>query len=695
MKEKLIKFVQDNPYCTIGNICANFDMHKKDLMLLLTMLEVEGDLIKEDNTYITPYNLGLIKARIVTVKHHFAFASFDNDEDDVLIDEKYLHGAMLNDIVYLRYDLFFEVIKIVKRERKIIVGEIYKTPSISYLIVNGIATDNTKFIIEDYKGESNEIVKCEIKHFENAKVYLSFLEKIGDKNEPFVDITRKLLEYDCPIEFSEEVDSQVANLPLSVSEEDISNRLDLRKEFIVTIDGEDAKDLDDAISAEETKEGYIVGVHIADVSYYVTEYSPLDKEALERGTSIYVADRVVPMLPFVLSNGICSLNPNVDRLTISCIIKLDKNGEILSSEIKPSVINSKHRLTYTYVNEVIKNNTFNNELEEKILLFNKIAKLLRKNKEARGELDFDLAELKVLVDNQGEAVGIEKRIQKDGEKLIEDFMILANEVVAETIYHKNLPFIYRIHENPPSKKIDAFNFFLSKMGFKKHLDVLNVKPKDIQNVLREIKYSPKQQIIAQVLLRSLAKARYSTNNKGHFGLASKCYTHFTSPIRRYPDLIVHRYLRKYLFAKNLEFPFDKMEELIYIAENSSIKERRALNVERESLDMKCAEYMHKFIGAEFKGYITSITSSGMFVELENGVSGKISFESLSDYYSADSHGFSAYGRRKGKTYSLGDLVTVIVDNTIKSSGEITLLIKNDKLIYNMRNRKQSSWRKRR
>lgn len=693
MKEKIIKYVQNNPYCTIGNLCANFDMRKNDLMLLLTMLETEGDLIKEDNTFLTPYNLGLIKGRIVSVKHHFAFVSIADDED-VMIEEKHLHGAMLNDIVYLRYDLFFEVVKIVHRERSIVVGEVMRVKNASYLLVNGIATDNTIFEIEDYTGSNNEIIKCAIKSFDDYKVCVSFIEKLGDKNAPGVDITRILLEYDCPIEFSEEVDAQVATLPTSVEEKDLEGRLDLREEFIVTIDGEDAKDLDDAVSAKEEDYGYLVGVHIADVSNYVEEYSPLDKEALERGTSIYVADRVVPMLPFMLSNGICSLNPHVDRLTISCFIKLDKNGEVLSSEIKPSVINSKHQLTYTYVNEVIKEQINETELEKQILLLDRIAKLLRKNKEKRGELDLAVPEIKVLVNSSGEAIGVEKRLQKDGEKLIEDFMILANEAVAETIYRKNLPFIYRIHENPPAKRMDSLIAFVSRLGFKPHFESTNVKPQDLQRLLKDASYSPKYQVLAQVLLRSLAKARYSTNNKGHFGLASKCYTHFTSPIRRYPDLIVHRCLRKYLFRQELEHPFEKMEELMYIAENTSMKERRAINVERDSTDMKCAEFMHQFIGLEFKGYISGMSNSGLFVELENGVSGKVSFDSMNDFYSLDPQGFNAYGRRKGKRYSLGDEVNVIIENTSKEAGEIYLKIKGEHLSYQMRKLKNNNRRKR-
>ncbi len=678
MKEKIIRYIQDNPYCTFGNLCANFDIRKNELLNIVNHLVSEGDLIQEDNTYLTPYNLGLIKARIVTVKHHFAFASIDENEDDVMIEEEHLNNALLNDIVYLRYDLFFEVVKIVKRERQFVVGEVSKQFGVCYLLVNGIATDNTKFIVEDYEGYNEAILKCKIIKETKGTIYVSVQEKLGDKNAPGVDITRILLEHDCPLEFNEEVNSQVANLPINVEEDEIKGRLDLRDELIVTIDGEDAKDLDDAVSVKKEDYGYLVGVHIADVSHYVTEYSPLDKEALNRGTSIYVADRVVPMLPFILSNGICSLNPNVDRLTISCLIKLNSNFEVISSQITPSVIKSKYRLTYTFVNEVLKEHKEETELEKMLQLLNVIATNLREQKIKRGELDLAIPELKVVVNQKGEAVDVKKKIQQDGEKLIEDLMILANEQVAETIYKKNLPFIYRIHENPPAKRMDTLIAFASRLGFKPHFNSISVKPKDLQRLLDDAKYSPKYQIVAQVLLRSLAKARYSTFNKGHFGLASECYTHFTSPIRRYPDLIVHRYLRKYIFNKDIDDAFERKEELNFIAENTSMKERRAIAVERESNDMKCAEYMSNFIGSEFMGYITGMSNSGMFVELDNGVSGKIGFESMDDYYSLDDNYFHAYGKRKGKRYSLGDRVTVIVNNTNKDTGDISLIIKGEK-----------------
>lgn len=678
MHEKIINYIKDNPYCKMGDLCSIYDGRKNELMNIINNLIVEGDIIEEDNTYLTPYNLGLIKARIVSVKHHYAFANIADTDEDVIIEEKYLHNALLDDVVYLRYEVMFEVVKVVKRERQYVVGEVHKSFGTSYLLVNGIATDGTKFIINNYEGYNEAIVKCRIEEIEKDSIIVSVISKLGDKNAPGVDITRILLEHDCPVEFSDEVNEELTRVPLEVKESDLVNRLDLRNEFIVTIDGEDAKDLDDAVSASKEDYGYLVGVHIADVSNYVKEYSELDKEALNRGTSIYVADRVVPMLPFMLSNGICSLNPHVDRLTISCLIKLDKNGNVLSSEIKPSVIRSSERLTYTYVNEVIDKGLSSTKLEKQIQLLNEIALLLRKIKVERGELDLAIPELKVIVNKDGEAIDLTKKVQKAGEKLIEDFMILANEQVAETIFRMNLPFIYRIHENPPAKRMDTLIAFASRLGFKPHFDAVSVKPKDMQRLLDDAKYSDKYTILGQVLLRSLAKARYATNNKGHFGLASKCYTHFTSPIRRYPDLIVHRYLHKYLFEGNIQNAYEKTEELNYIAENTSMKERRAIAVERESTDMKCAEYMRQFIGVDFKGYITGMNNSGLFVELDNGVSGKVAFETMNDYYFVDDNCFHAAGRRKGKRYSLGDLVEVTVIDTNKDAGEISLEIKSEK-----------------
>lgn len=678
MKEKILKYVQDNPYATFGNLCAIYDGRKNDLLLLINRLVEDGDLIKEDDTFLTPYNLGLIKAQIVSVKHHFAFASLADSEEEVMIEEKYLNHALLDDIVYLRYEVMFEVVKIVKRTRQDVVGEVIRQGLDYYLEVHGIATDATRFLLEDYEGEEDDIVKAEIVKSTKDKIIVKLKSKLGIKNAPGVDITRILLEHDCPIEFNEEVEEALTKIPFEVQKEELDGRKDLRDDFIVTIDGSDAKDLDDAVSAKRIKDGYLVGIHIADVSHYVQEYGAIDKEAFNRGTSIYVADRVVPMLPFMLSNGICSLNPHVDRLTLSCLVELDLNGQVRKSEIFPSVINSKHRLTYDYVNEVIENKKNETELEKQIQLLEEISLLLTKNKKERGELDLAIPELKVVVDEDGKAIGIQQRVQKEAEKVIENLMILANEQVAETIYKRNLPFIYRVHENPPAKRIDTLLSFVSGIGLKAHFNSLSVKPQDMQRLLYEAKGNEKYQILAQVLLRSLAKARYSTHNVGHFGLASTCYTHFTSPIRRYPDLIVHRYLRKYLFLKETENAYEKREELNYIAENTSMKERRAITVERESTDMKCAEYMQKYIGAEFTGYITGMNNSGLFVELENGVSGKVSFEGMSDYYFVDDRAFHAYGQRKGKRYSLGDKVEVIVTNTNKDVGEVYLQIKNEK-----------------
>ncbi len=682
MKKRLISYIKDNPYAKFSDLAAIFDGKKNDLVLLLNDLVNEGELVFEDNTYITPFSLGLVRAVVVSVKSTYAFLNIAEDED-VTVEEQNLNGALLGDIVYLKHNVMFKVVKIVKRSRSEVVGEIVKTNSMTTLKVKSIATSNITFFVNNYEGLNSQIVRASIIKYSNNSIFVDIVEVLGSKNAPGVDITRILLEHDCPLVFNEEVENQVVNIPLSIENEDHRGRTDLRNEFIVTIDGEDAKDLDDAVSVRRKNNGYEVGIHIADVSHYVTYSSPLDKEAFNRGTSIYVTDRVVPMLPFELSNGICSLNPNVDRFAMSCVVQLDESGKTISSQIFPSIIKTKHRLTYTYVNEIIENKDASNELNETIQLLNEVAIKLRELKKERGCLDLSIPEIKVIVDETGKPINIEKRLQKDGEKLIEDLMILANETVAETISKRKLPFIYRIHENPAAKRIDNLISFTTNMGFKPKFNALNVTPLAVQKLLLDVAKSEKSTVIAQVLLRSLAKARYSPHNKGHFGLASTCYTHFTSPIRRYPDLIVHRLLKDYLIFNEVGQLKTKGEELAVLAENASFKERRAITVEREATDMKCAEYMTQFIGDTFKGFIAGMTNSGLFVDLENGVSGKLRFEDMYDFYRVDDHGQRAYGRR-GKSFNLGDNVEVILLSANKDNGEIVLQLKseNDKLSKN-------------
>ncbi|MGM9808896.1 MAG: ribonuclease R [Bacilli bacterium] len=684
MKEKILNFISDNPYCKIGDLCSQYDGKKKDLMELLKTLEVEGDIINEDDSFILPSTLGLLKATIVSVKKHCAFALIDNEEDDIRIEEEYMGNAFLGDIVYLRYmNGLFKVIQVIKRRYNDIVGEVIKDEQNLLLDVNALACENIKFVIKEGSASVSDIVQAQILSFDKTICFVKITNILGQKNAPFMDIKRVILENDAPIEFPDEVNQEVLEIPQSVSESDLINRSDFRNEFIVTIDGDDSRDFDDAISLTKENGIYTLGVHIADVSYYVKEGSALDKEAFNRGTSIYSTSKVVPMLPFSLSNGICSLNEGVDRLTLSCIIQLDEYGNILNSSIEESVIRSSHRLTYNYVNEVLETKKGVDlesltELEKQILLFDELAHIIRKTKIERGCLELDVPEIKITVDEKGFPIDVSKKVSRDAEKLIEDFMVLANEVVAKSVNKINMPFVYRIHENPVAKKLSNFISFSSRVGIKADFSPLSCTPLDLQKHINKMEPGEKKNVICATLLRCLAKARYATTNKGHFGLASKCYTHFTSPIRRYPDLVVHRLLKRYIINKDFSDLSNLSNLLDYISENTSVKERRAITIERECNDIKGAEYMEQFIGQTFTGYIDGITNNGLYFELENGLSGSLRFEDMDDYYIVNEAAFYAVGRRTNKKFFLGDKITATLIKCDKYAGTSTFALINDK-----------------
>ena len=684
MKEKILNFISDNPYCKIGDLCSQYDGKKKDLMELLKTLENEGDIIKEDDSFILPSSLGLLKATIVSVKKHCAFALIDNEEDDIRIEEEYMGNAFLGDIVYLRYmNGLFKVIQVIKRRYNDIVGEVINDEQNLVLDVNALACENIKFVIKEGSASVSDIVQAQILSFDKTICFVKITNILGQKNAPFMDIKRVILENDAPIEFPDEVNQEVLEIPQSVSENDLINRSDFRNEFIVTIDGDDSRDFDDAISLTKENGIYTLGVHIADVSYYVKEDSALDKEAFNRGTSIYITSKVVPMLPFSLSNGICSLNEGVDRLTLSCIIQLDEYGNILNSSIEESVIRSSHRLTYNYVNEVLETKKGVDlesltKLEKQILLFDELAHIIRKTKIERGCLELDVPEIKITVDEKGFPIDVSKKVSRDAEKLIEDFMVLANEVVAKTVNKINMPFVYRIHENPVAKKLSNFISFSSRAGIKAEFSPLSCTPLDLQKHINKMEPGEKKNVICATLLRCLAKARYATTNKGHFGLASKCYTHFTSPIRRYPDLVVHRLLKRYIINKDFSDLSNLSNLLDYISENTSVKERRAITIERECNDIKGAEYMEQFIGQTFTGYIDGITNNGLYFELENGLSGCLRFEDMDDYYIVNEAAFYAVGRRTNKKFFLGDKITATLIKCDKYAGTSTFALINDK-----------------
>ena len=463
---------------------------------------------------------------------------------------------------------------------------------------------------------------------------------------------------------------------MEVRESDLKGRRDLRDQVIFTIDGDDTKDIDDAISIEKLPNGhYKLGVHIADVSYYVKEGTPLDLDAMDRGTSVYLVDRVIPMIPHELSNGICSLNPEVERLAISCVMEFDRDGKQLDYEIFPSVIKSRIQMTYKNVNRILEDNEVPDGYEEfvdDLKLMSELATILRKAKINRGYIDFGIDEPKILVDDKCVPYDVVLRDRGTGENLIEDFMIAANECVASHIYFMNLPFIYRIHEYPKEERIRSFLGFVSNLGYTITGNVNDLKPTTIQRILKQLEDKEEYPILSSLLLRSMQKAVYSPDNLGHYGLASKCYTHFTSPIRRYPDTTVHRLLRTYLFDNRIDMnTIHKWEEkLVYIAEHSSEKERSSVDCEREVEDMKMAEYMEKHIGEEFEGMISSVTSFGMFVELPNLIEGLVPIKDMPDFFHYDEERMTLTGERSHIKYSLGDKVVVKVIRASKEDQTI-------------------------
>ena len=699
LKERIINLLRKHSLS--DKLLFEFFSNENETKEAIKELVEEGRIVKVRKEYYIPEDLGLIKGTIVSIKENFSFAKI-TDEEDVYIDNKNLNSAFLNDVVYLLKDKHsrrdeYIVYSIITRSRKTIVGEIKSLYGQFVLDVQDIAPSKMTFVINPtpIKLFEGYIALCSIAKQSKNTTYVDVISLIGNKNDPGVDITHIILKHNASIEFPYEVRKELESLPSVVSEEEIKDREDFRDHLIVTIDGEDAKDFDDAVEVNRCAEGYEIGVHNADVAHYVKKGSALNKEALNRGTSIYVTDRVVPMLPFELSNGICSLNPHVDRLTTSCIFKMDPYGNILSSRITKGVIKSKARLTYTYVNEVLQKKNklrFGEEVDKLIYLLNEVSTKLRKKRKARGALDLESTEIKFICDSNGEPIGVEKRVQQDGEKLIEDLMIAANEIVSETIESMGLSFIYRIHEKPKSKKMENFMKMSEHLGYRCNFSSLKVSPKELQKLMENVEDESQKKIMSMMMLRSLAKARYFSQNLGHFGLASSSYTHFTSPIRRYPDLLVHRLIDLYLVEGKVENNKILKEEIDYIAENSSIKERNAITIEREVEDLVSAKYMATKIGNQYKGFINGMISSGFFVELDNGIDGFVEFDDISDdYYVYDETYMSAFGVRKGKEFSLGDEVEVIVNKVSIEESRITFSLinnqKTNKIVVNKKSKK--------
>ena len=659
MKEKIVDILKDS-----DKALSIYELQDKMRIKQVDKIKELGEVLREleedsiiyysnKHKYMLLENSHLRKGIMHTNKKGFGFVEVDGLQKDIYISTDNINGAINEDIVLVEITskmslerLEGRILKIIKRQVTKYIGEINFKKNKGYVTLDDKKVQIVVEVDKDHSLNSVDGHKVVVElgnRITNHRYKGKVIEVIGHKNDPGVDILSIIHKYNINVEFPEDVKEQLKGIPMEVSEEERKDRKDLRDEVIFTIDGDDTKDIDDAISIKRLTNGhYELGVHIADVSYYVKEGSPLDNEAMERGTSVYLVDRVIPMLPHELSNGICSLNPNVERLAISCVIEFDSNGKQIDYQIFKSVIKSRIQMTYKKVNSILEDNIIPNgyeEYENDLRLMKELADILREAKVRRGYIDFDVDEAK-----------------------IEDFMIAANECVATHIYFMNLPFIYRIHEMPKEEKIRSYLSFIGTLGYHIPGDIKDFKPKSMQKLIEYLSDKEEFKILSTLLLRSMQKAIYKSENLGHYGLASQCYTHFTSPIRRYPDTTVHRLLHTYLFEKNMSTNTLKHweEKLIYIAEHSSSREKDSVDCEREVEDMKMAEYMESHIGEEYEGMISSVTNFGMFIELDNLIEGLVPMKDMNDFFHYDEESMTLTGERSHIKYRIGERVIVKV-----------------------------------
>lgn len=650
---------------------------------LLNGLEEEGKVVRNrKGRYGLPQKMNLVVGRLQGSPKGFAFLLPDDvQEQDVFVSNENLNGAMHNDRVILRLHRHLEdgrkregeVIRILQRANKQVVGTYESSRYFGFVIPDNKRLGYDFFIPKSEAGgaSAGDKVVLEITGYPEPRRNPEgrIIEVLGQKNDPGIDILSIVRKYQLPEDFPPEVLADAAKIPASVSPAECEGRRDLRDLPMVTIDGEDARDLDDAVTLELLPNGnYYLGVHIADVGYYVKEGSLLDQEALKRATSVYLVDRVIPMLPPHLSNGICSLNAGEDRLAFSCLMEIDAEGELVKHEIVPSVIKVKERMTYTAVRKILEEQDPElvkryHSYVETFELMRELCLILRGKRLQRGAIDFDFPESKVILDEKGQPVEIVPRERSIAEMIIEEFMITANETVAEDYFWQEAPFLYRVHEKPNLDDLTELNEFLGVFGYYiKTNRKGDVSPRAFQQVVEKIQGRPEEKTVSMVMLRSMKHARYATEAIGHFGLAAKYYSHFTSPIRRYPDLAIHRVIREFLTGAMLEKRRKRLTALMEeYAEQSSLRERVAEDAERESVDLKKVEYMQDFVGEVFSGIISGVTSFGFFVELPNTVEGLVHVSTLTDdYYQYMEKQLMLVGEYTNKIYRIGDPVKVVL-----------------------------------
>ncbi len=675
---------------------------KDELKKIMDALEAEG---KVHVTSKGKYTKGEAKHIVGIYTAHargFGFVSVEGMEEDIFISEEDANGAFHNDTVEVIIKATSagkrkegKVIKVLSHGTTTLVGYFEKSKNFGF-----VRPDNQRFSqdifvpLERSKGAvTGHKVLVELTKYggDNKKPEGKVLEIIGHVNDPGTDIMSIVKGYDLPTVFPEKVLNQAERVAKDVSEADMAGRMDLRDWQMVTIDGEDAKDLDDAISISRDGANYILGVHIADVTNYVQEKSALDREALKRGTSVYLVDRVIPMLPHVLSNGICSLNAGEDRLALSCIMTINEKGVVIDHTIAETVVHIDERMSYTSVKKILEERDASEmaRYQKLIPMFELMAELsgiLRGKRAKRGSIDFDFPETKMILDEQGKPVEIKPYDRNVATKIIEDFMLLANETVAEDYFWQEIPFVYRTHETPDEDKIKKLATFIHNFGHSMHISNKEVRPKEIQKLLAKVEGTPEEALISRLALRSMKQAKYTPENTGHFGLAASYYCHFTSPIRRYPDLQIHRIIKENLRGRmNTERQEHYATILPEVAKQSSQRERLAEEAERETIKLKKVEYMKEHMGEEFEGVISSITKWGIYVELLNTIEGLIHVTNLyDDRYNYIEASYEMVGEHTGKTYKLGQAVCVRVIGVDKLQRTIDFeLVEKDDEIWQM------------
>lgn len=704
IKEVLISFMRETAYkpMTVKELSRIFDIRKKEMDEFkdtLKYMEQEGKIIRNNTEhYGIPERMGFVVGIFESNAKGFGFVLREGDEKDVFIPSTNVNGAMHGDKVLACITkeenrgkkCEGEIYKVIERANKVIIGIIEDNKNFGFVVPEDKRIHQDIFISkENMKGAKNgQIVVAEITKwpYNRRSPEGKIIEILGNKGDKGIDILTVIRKHGLPEEFSLKIQSYAEGIEENIPKNEYKRRRDLRDLLMVTIDGEDAKDLDDAVSCEKLENGnYLLGVHIADVSHYVKEKNPLDKEALKRGTSVYLIDRVIPMLPKKLSNGVCSLNPREDRLALTCMMEIDDKGKVVSHDVFESIIKTNERMTYTDVTKILRDKDQElikryDYLYETFKYMEELFNILNKKRMTRGAIDFDFEECKIILDETGKPIDVKPYERAVANRIIEEFMLVCNETIAEYMFWTKMPFVYRIHEDPDEEKLMHLRDFVYNLGYVLKPNQ-SIHPSHLQAILEDVKGKNEEVVVSTLMLRSMMKARYSPECTGHFGLAARYYCHFTSPIRRYPDLMIHRIIKEYINGKIDDKRIVRLKaEVDEAATKSSERERAAMEAEREVDDLKKAEYMSYRIGQEYDGIISSVTSFGLFVELPNTIEGLVHITDLyDDYYIFDDAHLCLVGEHTKKMYKLGDPVKIKVSRVCMETHEVYFeFVENEK-----------------